>query len=225
MTALLHAYDISADGAATPLTVAQIAEPVPTGRWRWVHLLRTEADVEAILTTVGLPDSSIEALLVEETRPRTWSQGDRTLMVLRGVNLNQDVGDNPLIAIRLCLSENLVVTCRKFRFRALEDLTARIDAGKAPPSSAAFVVDLVNGLSFRFAARIADLDETLDEIEADDATDREDRLTALRRDLVPLGRFMAPNAKPCTGCPRSPPSGRRPRIATRWRTPRTSSCA
>jgi len=159
------------------------------------NLLRTEPDVEAIAMTLGLSKATIEAMIVEETRPRAWNQSGRTLLVLRGVNLNEDVGDNPLIAIRLCVAERMVVTFRKFRFRVLEDLVTRCEAGDAPPSPAAFVIDLAEGLSRRFAARIADLETRLETIEAASANrddNRDEALTALRRDLVPLERFMAP---------------------------------
>ena len=192
MTALLRAYDITPDGRATPLGADDLARPVPEGSWRWVNLLRTEADVAEILTTLGLPQAAIEALLVEETRPRAWNVGGRTLMVLRGVNLNEEIGDHPLIALRMSVSERKVVTCRKFRFRALEDLENRCEAGNAPPSPAGFVTDLIEGLSTRFDTRIIELDERLEAIDTATGPHREDDLAALRRDLLPLGRFMTP---------------------------------
>lgn len=206
MTALLHAYEITADGTAIPVADGALTGPPPAGAWRWVHLLRTEADAEQILGDLGLPEATVEAMTVEETRPRTWVQGPRTLLVLRGVNLNEDVGDHPLIALRLCLSERMVITCIKFRFRALEDLVNRCESGEAPPTPAAFVVDLVDGLSGRFANRIVDLDDTLEAIEGDDAADRDDRLTVLRRDLVPLGRFMTPQREALHRLASTPPS-------------------
>lgn len=192
MTALLHAYDITPDGRAVALSGEDLARPIPEGSWRWVNLLRTEPDVAPILTTLGLPEAAIDALLVEETRPRAWNVGGRTLMVLRGVNLNEEIGDHPLIALRMSVSDRKVVTCRKFRFRALDDLVNRCEAGAAPPSPAAFVTDLIDGLSTRFDARIIELDKRLQGIDQASGPHREDELAALRRDLLPLGRFMTP---------------------------------
>lgn len=192
MTALICAYDIAADGTARPLTRDSVTGPVPEGAWRWVNLMRTEPDAAETLASLGLPATAIDPLLVEETRPRAWTQGDRTLMVLRGINLNEDIGDHPLIALRLCVSSRLVITCRKFRFRALEDLVARCEEGCAPRSPAAFLVDLIEGLSERFAARIGELDRRLEEIEGQQSAAREESLAALRRELLPLGRFMLP---------------------------------
>ncbi|MDF1791131.1 MAG: CorA family divalent cation transporter [Thalassobaculaceae bacterium] len=206
MTALICAYDITSDRAAVPVPAEHLTGPIPDGAWRWVHLLRTEPDVEETLGALGLPEATVEAMTVEETRPRTWTQGPRTLLVLRGVNLNEDVGEHPLISLRLCLSERMVVTCRKFRFRALEDLVNRCDTGDAPPTPAAFVVDLVDGLSIRFANRIVDLDDMLEAIEDEDGHDREERLTVLRRDLVPLGRFMAPQREALHRLSSTPPA-------------------
>lgn len=198
MPALICAYDITAEGTALPLTEDRIAGPIPDGAWRWVNLLRTEPEAGGILASLGLPEPAIETLLVEETRPRTWNQAGRTLMVLRGVNLNLDVGVHPLIALRLCISERMVITCRKFRFRALEDLVHRCQADAAPPSPAAFVVDLIEGLSSRFAARIAELDDRLEAIGALEGEEQEDGLAALRRELLPLGRFMTPQREALT---------------------------
>lgn len=192
MTALIRAYDIAPDGLAEALTAERLTDAVPDGKWRWVHLLRTEPDVAAILSGLGLPAAASEALLVEETRPRAWKQTGHTLVILRGINLNEEVGEHPLIALRLCVADRMIITCRKFRFRALEDLVNRCEAGDAPPSPASFVVDLVNGLSSRFATRILDLEERLEAIEDGSNGDREDALTALRRDLLPLARFMQP---------------------------------
>ncbi|MFX4222722.1 MAG: CorA family divalent cation transporter [Thalassobaculum sp.] len=192
MTALICAYDIYGDGAAQPLAGDQVAGPIPDGAWRWVNLMRTEPDAADILASLGLTEAAIDPLLVEETRPRAWNQGDRTLMVLRGINLNEDIGDHPLIALRLSVSKRMVITCRKFRFMALEDLMNRCESGEAPPSPAAFVVDLIEGLSERFAARITELDTCLEEIEGHQGEAREEGLAGLRRDLLPLARFMLP---------------------------------
>lgn len=192
MTALIRAYNITPDGSARSINRERLTSPVPDGAWRWVHLLRTEPDVEQTLGEIGLPTPVVDALLVEETRPRAWMQSGHTLTILRGINLNEDIGDHPLIALRLCVADRMVVTCRKFRFRALEDLVNRCEAGDAPPSAAAFVTDLADGLSLRFAARIIDLEARLETIEDGAEGDREDSLTALRRDLLPLARFMAP---------------------------------
>lgn len=192
MTALICAYDISSDGSARRLTDGLIASPLPDGVWRWVNLMRTEPDAAEILASLGLSQTAIDPLLVEETRPRAWTLGDRTLMVLRGINLNEDLGGHPLIALRLSVSKRMVITCRKLHFMALQDLVDRCESGNAPPSPAAFVIDLIEGLSERFAARIAELDACLESIESHQAEAREDALSALRRDLLPLVRFMLP---------------------------------
>lgn len=198
MSALIRAYDIAAGGAATAIGPEDLPSPPAEGHWRWLHLNRTEPDVEALLKATGLPAAVSEAMLVEDTRPRAWTQNGRLLLVLRGVNLNAEIGDDPLISVRLCIADRTVITCRKFQFRAISDLVARCEAGDAPVGVAAFVADLIDGLSRRFATRITDLEGQLEAIEADRGTDREHRLAVLRRELVPLGRFMAPQREALT---------------------------
>ena len=67
----------------------------------WLHFDYTNLDAIDWLTNKSNIDSlAIDALLTEETRPRTTILNDSVLLALRGINLNPNANPEDMVSIR-----------------------------------------------------------------------------------------------------------------------------
>ena len=186
------AFDIAPDGRARALDTL---EGAITRGYRWVHLdLNDPASADWVRAT--LP-AAAAGLLAAETRPRVDPHEEGLLLTLRGVNLN--VGDAPedMVSLRLWISPTLIVSMRRRRIFAIDDLRQAAVANTAPPSVGAFVAALVTGLVTRIENTSLALDDLADAME-DSVYENEEpalpELAPLRRQVIKLRRHMGPQA-------------------------------
>ena len=67
----------------------------------WLHFNYTKSEVkEWIRTKSGIDNIAVDALLADETRPRTIVLGDNLLLALRGVNLDPNSKPEDMKSIR-----------------------------------------------------------------------------------------------------------------------------
>ena len=152
--------------------VRQLPEPAPgpLQAGAWYHFQRdAEATCER-LELAGIPESAIDGVLAEDTRPRFETLGDGNfLLILRGVNLNQ--GEQPS--------------------RAIADIRRELEQGKGPDDLGAVVVDIIEKLHERIEDFVEPFDATIaaqeEEPEADNTV-----LMSLNKRLIKLRRFLKP---------------------------------
>lgn len=165
----------------------------------WVHLDRTKPHAQQWLREEsGLDPFVAEALLTEETRPRAEAIGDGLLVILRGINLNEGVQADELIAIRMWIEPGRVITLRQYRFQTISDLRVRAERGKAPSTPGGFVAAVACGLSSRIVPTLDNLREMLDRVEdqmvASEYDDDSWRglLGTIRRQAITYRRYLVP---------------------------------
>ena len=90
--AFICAYSLNGDGSGTPLGEPGVASDTTSEMPFWVHLSARSASARQWLENeADLPDETlIDALLAEDTRPRMLARDDGMLLILRGVNLNDN---------------------------------------------------------------------------------------------------------------------------------------
>lgn len=147
-------------------------------------------------TESKLSPVAIGALLAEETRPRIVSIDAGHIVILRGVNLNPGANPEDMVSIRIWIDDRRVITMRRRRLLAVQDIRDAIDAGRGPKSIDEFMATLASGLLQRMTPVIIDLEDRLDELEEAGVTlpqlEMRDRLITLRRQAIPLRRFLSP---------------------------------
>ncbi len=163
----------------------------------WVHLDRSHAQSKQWLQKEsGLDPIVCEALLAEETRPRTLVVGQGLLAILRGVNLNPGADPDDMISVRLWVEKDRIITLRARRAMAIQDIRETIDAGTGPKGPADFLVALTVRLIDRMGPVLAGIDEAIDDAEEQvlEAQSHELRmkLGRLRREPIGLRRYIAP---------------------------------
>lgn len=163
----------------------------------WIHLERTQQAVkEWVRHEAGLDPLVSEALLAEETRPRSLSIGEGLLVILRGVNLNPGAAPEDMISVRMWIDSQRILTLRFPRLQPIDDIRVSLHEGKGPAEPGEFLVELVSGLLERMKPILEELDERLDRLEEEvvEAQRHELRraLGELRREAIVFRRYLAP---------------------------------
>ena len=100
------------------------------------------------------------------------------LLILRGVNLNQDAKPEDMVSIRLWIDEHRIISVRRRKLKAVTDIRERLLQGKGPKSPGEL------------------LDEELDDIEEEvmESPDSKSRseITAIRKQAIMFRRYIAP---------------------------------
>ena len=199
---LICGFAIREGGLVRPL--ATPTEEVAPGEWIWLHFDRGAAGAERWLREEShLSDALVDALLDEETRPRHALFDDGALVIIRAVNLNPGEEAHDMLSLRIFVSDDLVVTLRRQTIFAVADIRARYEAAcdddardDDPETPTHLFGAIVEGVTDRIAATVAELEDEIDALEerlaeADPEALRADVLR-LRRRALPLKRFLAP---------------------------------
>jgi len=187
------AFDVFPDGSA------RAAPDLATGSiegaaYRWFHFDLTDDGV-AEWCVDALPERAASALTAIETRPRVTQHEGGLILALRGININSGADLADMVALRIWMTETLVVTVRRRKIFAVDELRQRTEAGRAPVSPAEFLIDLLDLLVGRIEQVSLDLEEDTDEMEAavyDDYQSAPPDLAARRRQVIRLRRFVGP---------------------------------
>lgn len=195
--ALICAFDIAANGVAKKVIQDQLSTPTSSKFWRWVHLERTKGDIKPLLDNIAdIPETAARALLAEETRPSVKEFTGGYVINLRGINLNSDNPDEDLVAIRLWVNAREIVSLRRYKLMAVQDIRDKYEASSGPKSIGAFISELCHGLTLRISNKLNIIENSLDELEeqAIDHPSAQERnnLMNIRRKAIPLKRFLTP---------------------------------
>ena len=120
----------------------------------------------------------------------------RGLLVLRGVNTNPGEDPEDMVSVRLWVDGNRVISSRRRRLLSVVDISEAIAAGNGPGTPGQLLAMLIERLADRighFVESIEDrLDSAEDEIGDGDPAKFRPRLSALRRQIASVRRFLAP---------------------------------
>lgn len=192
----IHAYDIWSDGTST---VATDTNPYPCegASLRWIH---TDLSAQGLEEWCGdaLPAFASRTLLATRTRPRVDTHEDGLIITLRGINLNDGQEVEDMVSLRLWVTHNLVVSVRKMRVFALDDLRDQIAKDDAPPTAARMIARITESLVDRIETVSLDLEDRTSDLEIaiyDQEKDAPPELSRLRRSVITLRRHIGPLAE------------------------------
>ena len=196
--AILLAYGFNGKGGGDALTGDEISRQIRDDALAWVHLDAHHPETRPWLEKeVSYLDSFIiDALLAEETRPRMTQIGDGVLLILRGVNLNENSAPEDMISIRLWVDEYRIISIRRRKLRAVNDLEQKIIHGKGPTDAGSFLCSLIFRMFETMQPVLSELDESTDNIEehileSADIAFRES-IIDVRKKAIIFRRYMAP---------------------------------
>ena len=197
--AIIHAYDFDGNGGGTPIQdIKQASEKIKQDELAWVHLDANHPDTKTWLESElsYLDPFVVPALVAEETRPRITEINDGALIILRGVNLNDNADPEDMVSIRLWVDNNRIISVEKRTMKAVTEMSHRIARGKGPTDAGSFTTKLIGLLFDNMEPVISDLDDRTDNIEEQILDDPDmllrENIVDIRKKAIILRRYMAP---------------------------------
>lgn len=193
----LHSCLLDRHGGSVDIDSQSMASWTSDRGILWVHLDVNDDSSRLWLTDVSrLETSVIDALLADETRPRSFSTERGLLVVLRGVNTNP--GDNPedMVSIRMWIEHDRIISTRRRRLLSVVDIRNSLEQGSGPKSSGGFLAALTGKLADRIGDFVDGIEERVgdaeDKMATQDQTEFRRTVTALRQQIASVRRFLAP---------------------------------
>ncbi len=194
---LVYGYRLGSGKLEHALTWADVDAWRPEQGLLWVHL---DADHESVLKWLteksGLSPLVTEALLEVGTRPRSVVSESGVLAIFRGVNCNPGADREDMVAMRMFVTEQRVITMRRSRLMAVQDIHESLRAGNGPTTAGAFFVCVVDHITERIGEVVADIEDRVAEVEdtivSAQSAELRPRLAELRRQSISLRRYIAP---------------------------------
>ncbi|WP_375202975.1 zinc transporter ZntB [Hyphococcus sp.] len=163
----------------------------------WLHLnMLNEEAREWIAAQRDIPYAAASALLADETRPRVTGFEKGLVVNLRGVNLNEGAEPEDMVSIRVWLNEKMMVTTRRRRLKAAQDVRADINAGASIANTGALLARIAAKLTDRAEPYVLEIEDEVDNLEEEILTGNGSGLRAkladTRQAAVLFRRFIAP---------------------------------
>jgi zinc transporter len=163
----------------------------------WRHSTQRATDV-ASLRNDDLPPMALAAIHADETEPRFTRFDGADVLILRGVNLNENRRPEDMVSLRVAVTGTLVESVALQRVRAVEDVTALAGAAGDRAKPGMIVTALVASLTSRAKDALVHLNGQLaeleDMLEAPGPNPSAQELSNLRRQAIWLHRFSVPQA-------------------------------
>jgi zinc transporter len=110
-----------------------------------------------------------------------------------------------MVAIRLWLDEQRIISARHRRLLSVQDLVGKIEVRNGPVRTGEFLADLVERIIDRIGGVVTETENLARKIEeaaiADASQERRTELAELRRQVVALRRFLAPQREALSRLP------------------------
>lgn len=193
----VHAFLLDGSGAGRAVEPENIEQWTPDHELLWVHIDMNWAASRKWLRDRNDVDEIVEnALLAVETRPRAVASDRGLLLVLRGVNTNPGADPDDMVAVRLWIEPNRIISCRRRKLLSVQDIVEAIGAGRGPRTPGGFVAMLVEHLAERIGDFVDQIENAIEKTEhesgdADFNTQRAE-VGALRRQTAAIRRYLAP---------------------------------
>lgn len=198
MSFIIHSYAIGTSGKGTPVADDKIAALIKDKQLAWIHLDANAPQSREFLTQelTYLDPLIVDALLAEETRPRLLEHEDGILMILRGVNLNDNAAPEDMCSIRLWIDPHRIISLQKRNLKAVKDIAERLETGKGPSNCGDFITLLISNLQTRMEPVLTEIDDKIDDLEEivmqePDASERQ-KIVTIRKQAILLRRYIAP---------------------------------
>ena len=194
---LIFGYHLNGENKSKPIDWDELNAGLSKDQCVWLHFDYTHPKAEAWLTQQSELDPLItQALLSEETRPRANLIHQGLLLSLRGINLIEGADPEDMVAIRVWVEGNHIISTRKRRLLSASDIAAFIDNNQGPETPGEFIAMLAERLIARMQDTIHDTEDKVDLIEEKtlitESYALRSEITELRRGVISLRRHLSP---------------------------------
>lgn len=161
---ILLSFFLNDNSYGKPLNLLGLNKAISSNDLTWVHIDGNNPQSKKWLEEEisEFDPFIVEELIADETRPRLIEINDGALLILRGVNLNQNSSPEDMVSIRIWIDKNKIISVQKRPLKAITDLENRIKSNKGPRNSAEFIATLIKLLFDRMEPILGELDERTD---------------------------------------------------------------
>ena len=194
----LCAYTLNGDGSGTPIDEARLKALGEGAPPIWVHLsARSSAARTWLAEEASLPDAVVvDALLAEDTRPRLLSRAEGVLLILRGVNLNDNAEPEDMVSIRIWLEPRRLVSVQLRDLRGVSEMRGLLESGSGPKDIPDLITTFIQGSIVRLSPVLRDIADCIDEMEdrilSAKLSGLREEIISVRRKTIIFNRFLAP---------------------------------
>lgn len=194
----LFAYAFDGKGGGRPLEGDEVAKTIQSKALAWAHFDATHKGARRWLREEidYLDPLVVEGLLADETRPRFAQFNDGVLLILRGVNLNENAEAEDMVSIRIWADAQRIISVQRRELRAVQDLRTMLLEGNGPKATGEFICALTARLFDRMGPILTELNEDMDGIEERVMEEAQlslrSDITDTRRKAIIFRRYMAP---------------------------------
>ncbi len=205
----IFAYLLDGKGGAKTLSFEEVKAWHPGDGTLWVHMNYTNATMKKWLKSEsGINPLIVEALTATETRPRNLVHKNAMMVILRGVNLNPNNDPEDMVSVRCWLEPDRIITMRNRLVLAINDLMEALPVGNGPVSTGHFLTELTDSMISRMSTIVADVDDNVDELEDEilvaQNVDLRRKTAEIRRTVIGLRRYLAPQRETMLRLPGEP---------------------
>lgn len=193
-----HACSLPKNGKGKLLNEAEAVHMLESDKLAWIHLNAAHPEVQHWLNkhVSYLDDIVLGALLAEDTRPRFEAIEGGMLLILRGVNLNENADPEDMVSIRIWADTKRVITLGRRPLKAIGDLKNRVVEEASFAGADEFISALISQLTKRMEPTLDQLEERTDlaeekVLQEPDKSLRND-IVDIRQEAILLRRYIAP---------------------------------
>ena len=194
---LIHALLLDGRGGNSDVPWESIDEWEPGQGCLWLHLNFEDPAIQQWLSkSSGLSKIAVNALVSEETRPRSINRGDKLLLSLRGVNLAPGEAPDDMISLRVWTDGHRLISTRRRKLASIRDVARELNAGQGPRDTAELLVACIDRIVWRMNETIEGLEDRVlafeDCILSGEIEGIRLKISQLRRQCISIRRYLAP---------------------------------
>jgi len=194
---LIYALLLDGNGGKSDVPWESIDKWEPGQGFLWLHLNFEDPVIQEWLTkSSGLTEIAVNALVSEETRPRSVNRGDSLLLSLRGVNLAPGEAPDDMVSLRVWTDGHRLISTRRRSMASIGDVVGELDAGHGPKNAAELLVACIDRIVWRMHETIEGLEDRVlafeDSILSGETEGIRLRISQLRRQSISIRRYLAP---------------------------------
>ncbi|WP_324026441.1 zinc transporter ZntB [Aeromonas caviae] len=190
---VIYGLTLDGKGGMTPLAAGN---EIPAARPSWLHLDYGNPEAARwLLQTPLLGEAAREALLGQSNRPKLVRMGETVLLILRGINHNKDHRPEEMVALRIYITPDLIISSRRRPLLSEKDVFEQLTLGGGADTPADWLVEICDALTDRAGEFVEELhDQILDLEEMVLMRDLppNGRLARIRKQLIMIRRYLSP---------------------------------
>lgn len=188
-------YGLALDGKGGMQPLAAGSE-IPGSQPSWVHLDYGNPEAAHWLLQTPLINEAVrESLLGKSNRPKLVRMGETVLLILRGINHNKDHRPEEMVALRIYITPDLIISSRRRPLLSERDVFEQLKLGGGADSTADWLVEICDSLTDRageFVEVLHDQILELEEMVLQRALPANGRLAVIRKQLIVIRRYLSP---------------------------------